>query len=329
MKKVLFGLMLVSLLLVGCGTSSAPFSNSAPMLAGSGGADETYSYDMAPMAEPAAPYEEKAYDANVSAVPVQKRMVIENADLSIVVTDPEAKMQAISAMAERMGGFVVSSNQFETYLSGGGTAPEGSMTIRVPAEKLKDALAEIKEGIVELKSENRSGQDVTQEYTDLSSRLKNLESTERQLNTIMQQAEKTEDVMLVFNQLTEIREQIELIKGQMQYYEQSAALSAISIRLIAEETLKPIEIGGWKPEGVVRDAVQALVDFLKGFFEFVVWLVIVFLPAGVMTLLAVGLTLFVLWRFVRWLWKLLFKGKAKSAPQAAPVAQEKPAETEE
>jgi hypothetical protein len=313
MKKILFGLMLVSLLLAGCGVTPMAVSESyAPMADGAGGAY---------IEEPAAAYEEEAaYDANISAVPDQKRMVIENADMSIVVVDPEAKMQAIAAMAERMGGFVVSSNLFETYLSDGGTAPEGSMTVRVPAENLKEALTEIKEGIVELKTETRSGQDVTQEYTDLSSRLKNLESTERQLTTIMELAEKTEDVMLVFNQLTQIREQIEVIKGQMQYYEQSAALSAISIRLIAEETVKPIEIGGWKPEGVVRDAVQTLVDFLKGFFEFIVSLVIVFLPAAILVILSVGITLFVLWRFVRWLWRLLFKGKAKPAAAMAPAA---------
>ena len=318
MKKVFFGLLLVSLLLAGCGiTPNAVSESYAPMADGAGGAY---------IEEPAAAYEgEAAYDANISSVPAQKRMVIENADLSIVVVDPETKMQAISAMAERMGGFVVSSNLFETYLSDGNTAPEGSLTVRVPAENLKEALAEIKEGIVELKSETRSGQDVTQEYTDLSSRLKNLENTERQLNSILEQAEKTEDVMLVFNQLTEIREQIELIKGQMQYYEQSAALSAINIRLIAEETVKPIEIGGWKPEGVVRDAVQALVDFLKGFFEFVIWLVIVFLPAAILIILSVGTVLFVLWRIVRWLWRLLFKGKARAANAAAkPETEPKP-----
>ena len=323
MKKVFFGLLLVSLLLAGCSVTPMAASESYAPMAGSGGV----SFD-----EPAAAYEgeaayeeQAAYDANISSVPAQKRMVIENADLSIVVVDPETKMQAISAMAERMGGFVVSSNLFETYLSDGNTAPEGSLTIRVPAENLKEALAEIKEGIVELKSETRSGQDVTQEYTDLASRLKNLENTERQLNNILEQAEKTEDVMLVFNQLTEIREQIELIKGQMQYYEQSAALSAINIRLIAEETVKPIEIGGWKPEGVVRDAVQALVNFLKGFFEFIVWLVIVFLPAAILIILSVGTVLFVLWRIVRWLWRLLFKGKAKAANAAAkPETESKP-----
>jgi hypothetical protein len=318
MKKILFGLIVLSLLLAGCGAAASP------SLSGAGGYDME-AYAPAAPAEPAQAYEEKvAYDSTVNTVPAQKRMVIENADLSIVVVDPQSRMQAIAMMAERLGGFVVSSKIQEINISGGGKAPEGSMTIRVPAEHLNAALAEIKEEIVELRSESRSGQDVTQEYTDLSSRLTNLENTERQLTAIMEKAEETEDVLRVFNQLTQIREQIELIKGQMKYYEQSAALSAISIRLIAEKTLQPIEIGGWKPEGVVRDAVQALVDFLRGFFEFIVWLVIVFLPAAILILGSLGLAIFVLWRFVRWLWRLLFKGRAKTAaPPAAPKTEEK------
>ncbi len=322
MKKFLLSVLLLSLLLAGCGAAAVPdYARAEPNI---GGGVAEYEYPTA-VYSPSQPVESKAYDSGaVSAIPAQKRMVIENADLSIVVADPQAKMQAIAAMAERMGGFVVASNLYETRLSGGGKAPEGSITVRVPAEKLNQALQEIKEGIVELQTETRSGQDVTQEYTDLSSRLRNLENTERQLNDILQKAEKTEDVMLVFNQLTQIREQIEIVKGQMQYYEQSAALSAISIRLIAEETLQPIDIGGWKPEGVVRDAVQALVDFLQGFFEFIVWLVIVMLPAAILILSSLGLALFVLWRFVRWLWRLLFKGKTQKTAEPAAPKQETP-----
>ena len=322
MKKVIMMLMVVTVLLGACGTMGvAPQSSerySEPAFAG--GAEDGY-YEPAPVA-PAYDSEKAIASTAVENSLPQQRLVIENADMSVVVKDPQASLDAISSMAERLGGFVVSSNIYETYLGNGSKAPEGSITIRVPSENLSDALAEIKEGVVDVTSENRSGQDVTQEYTDLSSRLKNLENTERQLTLILEKAEKTEDVMLVFNQLTSIREQIEVIKGQMKYYEQSAALSAISIRLIAEETLQPIEIGGWKPEGVVRDAVQALVDFLKGFFEFVVWLVIVFLPAGVLILLVVGLALFVLWRVARWLWKRLFKNK-KPAQPASPAETQK------
>jgi hypothetical protein len=104
----------------------------------------------------------------------QNRLVIQNADLTIVVKDPAAKMQAIAAMANSMGGFVVSSNMGETYTQDGTKVPEGSIVVRIPAAKLDDALKEIKGDAVDVQSESRSGQDVTKEYTDLQSQLKNL-----------------------------------------------------------------------------------------------------------------------------------------------------------
>ncbi|MFH1906592.1 MAG: hypothetical protein ABIL11_04280, partial [Chloroflexota bacterium] len=55
--------------------------------------------------------------------------------------------------------------------------------------------------------------------------------------------------------------------------------------LIAEATIKPIEIGGWKPQGVARDAVQALIYFFQGFVNFLLWLVIFILPMLVLLLL--------------------------------------------
>ncbi|MDP2977193.1 MAG: hypothetical protein Q8N45_13410, partial [Anaerolineales bacterium] len=69
------------------------------------------------------------------------------------------------------------------------------------------------------------------------------------------------------------------------YYEQAAALSAISVTLIAEATIKPIEIGGWKPQGVARDAVQTLINFMQGFVNFLIWLVLFILPMLVLVLL--------------------------------------------
>ena len=78
---------------------------------------------------------------------------------------------------------------------------------------------------VEVRDEKVSGDDVTAEYVDLSSRLKNLEAAEEQLRDILARAEKTEDVLAVFNQLTAIRGEIEQVKGRMQYLSQSAALA--------------------------------------------------------------------------------------------------------
>lgn len=215
-------------------------------------------------------------------IPAAKRLVIRNANLSLVVVDPNQAMGDIARMAEEMGGYVVSSQLYKTTTRNGSEIPQADISLRIPAEKLTDAMNQIK-GLVknartDVLSENISGQDVTKEYTDLKSRLANLEAAEKQLQEIMNDARKTEDVLDVYENLVEVRGQIEVIKGQIQYYEESAAMSSISVRLQAEESVKPIEIGGWKPIGVAKDALQALIDAFQFIANSLIWLVIFVLP---------------------------------------------------
>jgi hypothetical protein len=178
-------------------------------------------------------------------------------------------------------------NMYQTYTQNGQTAPEGTISIRIPADKLENALSQIKADAVEVRNETRSGQDVTAAYVDLQSQLTNLEMAEADLQAIMDEAKnnpnsnttsKTQDVLAVYNQIISVRGQIESIKGQMQYYEQSSAYSLINVTLIAEETIQPIEIGGWKPEGVARDAIQSLIKFWQGFVNFLINLFLLVLP---------------------------------------------------
>lgn len=219
------------------------------------------------------------YEATIANLATE-RMVIQNVDMSIVVADPKARMDEIADMAVRMGGFVVSSNLYRsTYGPNQIEVPEGSMTIRVPSKQLDEALASIKEDVVEVTYENRSGQDVTSQYVDLQSRLKAKQEAEKNLLKIMDTATNAEDVLAIYMQVQNIQTEIESLKGQIQYYEESAALSAISIRLVAEETVKPIEIGGWKLQGTANDAVQDLILFTQGFTRFLIRFVLTILPA--------------------------------------------------
>ncbi len=230
-----------------------------------------------------------------------ERMVIRNANLSIVVKSPAEAMDQIISMAEGMGGFVVTSTLYQRRLANGTLVLEGNVTIRVPALKLNEALDQIK-GLVDnpqtdILTENISGQDVTAEYTDLKSRLRNLEDAAEQLRKIMETATKTEDVLQVLNELRSVTEQIEVLKGQIKYYEESAAMSAISVNLQAQETVAPISVGGWKPEGVARDAIQALIDAYQTIASGVIWAVLFCLPIA----LPVGLVIFFIVRgFLRW-----------------------------
>jgi hypothetical protein len=224
------------------------------------------------------------------------RVVIHSANLSIVVPEPSASIQEIADLANEMGGFVVSSNLFQTFFSEANvSADRASITIRVPSERLDEALDAIKAGATEVQSENVSGQDVTQEFTDLESRLRNLEAAEEQLLDIMSSATETEDVLQVFENLRRVSEEIEIIKGRIQYLSESARLSAISVELIPDVAAQPLDIGGWKPEGTVKDAFTALIQALRFIGEAAIWSVICIVPVA----LILGVPLFFVVRGVR------------------------------
>ncbi len=197
--------------------------------------------------------------------------------------------------------------------------PRGSITIRVPAEKLNDALKQIKAlSKEEPLTETINSQDITSEYTDLESRLRNLKDTEEQLRKIMDEAFTTEDVLKVYNQLTQVREQIEVIQGQMKYYRESAALSAISTELIAEEAVEPLSIAGWKPVGVARDALQALINALKVIVNVFIWVLIFVLPV---LALIYGILILPVVAFVRYLRKRRKASKSIISTPPPPAEQ--------
>jgi hypothetical protein len=245
-----------------------------------------------------------------------ERLVIRNANLSIVVEEPAQAMMQISRMAESMNGYVVNSNLYKTTSSSNREVPEANITIRVPAAQLNSALEQIKALVKEAEkdviTENISGQDVTSEYTDLNSRLTNLEEAEKQLREIMGSAVKTEDVLAVHQQLTYIRSEIEMIKGQMKYYRDASALSSISVSIKSQASVQPLEIAGWQPVGVARDAVQATIDTMQFLATTVIWIVLYVLPVALVIFIPLRLAWIVIRRNS--------KNRPQKLPQAPPAA---------
>lgn len=232
--------------------------------------------------------DESAFVTN-EAVAVE-RLVIRNANLTLVVEDPAFSAAQIADLAEEFNGFVVNSNVYQTTFAEGVFATQANITIRVPADRLDEALDRIKRNVVEVRSENISGQDVTQEYTDLESRLRNLEAAEEELREIMASLTKAEDVLSVYQNLRQVREEIEVIKGRMQYFEQSARLSAITIDLLPDVVSQPLQIGKWQPQGTAKNALEAMISVAQFLADVAIWLLI-FSP-----LIAIPVLLIAWWR---------------------------------
>jgi hypothetical protein len=247
-KNLIFSFVILTLVLAACATKAPPYATVAPSLAYNGASSDSAQGNVPAPAE--AFGVQKTAGGVVSTTAAQDRLVIMNADVTIVIPDPQAKMDAIMQLANSLGGFVISMNMGQTYTPTGETVPQGTISIRVPANQLDNALKQIKAGAIDVQNEDRNGQDVTAQYTDLQSQLNNLEQAERDLIAIMDEAKnnpnssttsQTQDVLAVYNQIVQVRGQIEQIKGQMQYFEQSSSYSLINVTLIAEKTIQPIQ----------------------------------------------------------------------------------------
>lgn len=292
-RKFLVLFLLLAVSLAACGASSAEYAPEAP--AASGG-DFAYSQETAAMEDVAfggSTVDTSAANqtSNVPAAQPQERLIIRTGNLSIVVTDTEPAMAQIAEMVEANGGWVVSSSLYQ-YSE---TAKIGDITVRVPSDGYNSAMEAIKGMALEVENESSSGQDVTDEYVDLSSRLANLEATADRVRTFLDESKNVEEALAVNQELSRLEGDIEVIKGRMQYLSQSASFSTISVHLTPDEASQPIEVAGWRPSGVAKDAVEALISALQGIANFLIWFVIFILPV----LLIIGVPIWLVIRFFR------------------------------
>jgi hypothetical protein len=250
------------------------------------------------------PVEKVAVMATPAPVPIaaaglglesmEERMIIWTGDISLIVKDVGESMEKVEAIAKDLGGYVVNSSSWyqEEQL-------RARLTIRVPAEEFDTAMARLKDLAIKVESRNVSTQDVTEEYTDLDARLRNLEATEKELlellTEVRERTGKAEDILAVHREVSNIRGQIEQVKGRMQYLEKMTAMATINIELIPDVLARPIVVAGWRPTGTAANAVRTLVKTLQFIVDAAIWLVIYVLP----TLVVIAIPFFILWMIWR------------------------------
>jgi hypothetical protein len=193
--------------------------------------------------------------------------------IDISVEDLEIARSTILNILENYNGSVVSS-----YESGKGNEKTVYTTLKIPVEKFDDIYNDIKNIDGEVTYASYYTDDITQEYTDLESRLRNLEETEEQLVEILDTAETVEDTLAVYEQLTSIRSQIEVLEGQIKYLDNQVDYSYITVTLTLSDVGKEITDEQWNPLGILKTAFASLVKVGKSLVSVLIWLV-VFSPA--------------------------------------------------
>jgi hypothetical protein len=225
------------------------------------------------------------------------RKVIRTGQIEILASDTRTAMDRITAMVEASGGYVASSS---VSPAGGDRQPFVSLTIRVPAEGLNNSLAAIREIADEVVSESIDSQDVTEEYVDVESRLRNLNALEIELVALLAEVREQPEadpqkLLQVFNEISNTRSQIEVLEGRRRLIDNQTALSTITVDISAPAIDDPIVEDGWQPLVTVRRAAGNLVETLQSLADAALWFVIYAVPI----LLLVGIPLWLVMRFAR------------------------------
>jgi len=266
MKKLIIGLALVVLLLVSV-SCFAPAAEPPMTFPGEEGVIP------APQVAPGSIWDWNDKGSGTTVlVTTDERMIVRNGDMSLVVEDVTQAMEAISQLAGGLNGYVVSSS-----VHGEEEEMRGWISIRVPDESFEPALAEIRELAVRVESESTNSQDVTEEYIDLEARLKNAEATEQEFLVLLDKAEDVEDILRIYESLSRIRQEIEQIKGRMQYLERTSSMSLISVYLEPEVSGKSTVPAGWNALQIFKSAARGLVITGQVLGTIAIWLLI-FIP---------------------------------------------------
>lgn len=223
------------------------------------------------------------------------KLIIKNGTLSMEVANLEDSVASITAIAESKGGYVVtseiSSNDYLPYYERSvlpyTTSRSAAITIRVPSEQFEAAMADIKNTSVEIFSERITGQDVTEEYTDLQAELRNLEAAETEFVRLLAQTDNVTEILQVQREITSIRGQIDVKKGRIKYLAESARLSSITVSLTETPEDAPIVEDEWSLGDTIKDATRDLVSFVQDAATSTVYAVIFYGPLAIVILLLV------------------------------------------
>ena len=253
MKKLIIGLALVALLLVPVSCGVAPEEEGAPP---GGEAPEEGNEEYRPESLPSD----------------EERMIVRTGEMSMVVEDVTQACDDIARLAVGYDGYTVSSQ-----IWGEDEDIRGQISIRVPAEKFELALTELRNLAVRVESESTRSEDITEEYVDLQSRLNNAEATEQQYLALLEKTEDVDDILKIYERLSWVRQEIEQIKGRMQYLERTTSMSLIEVSLEPEVTVKPLVRVGWNALEVLKSAARGLVVAGQVLGTLAIWLLI-FIP---------------------------------------------------
>lgn len=232
-----------------------------------------------------------------SAIP--DHQVVRTASIQLFSNNPGETANRVEQVTEQFGGFIVSSN-----VSGSERNEQSAnVELRVPEPKLDDARKALRALGTRVERESTMARDVTRDYVDQQSDLRNLRQEEQQYLAILKKATQVKDITQVTEKVSDVRGQIEKLEAESRYLAEQVQMADIALQVLPE--VKATSGIGWHPWNGARLAMRSALD---GLADYVDGMVSVVLHVPVVLLWAVTLALLIkiAWLLIRVMGRALF-----------------------
>jgi len=308
---------LALLLIVACAPSATPAPTAAPPFS-QAPASASSRAPVPTAAPPAAPAPASSAASSVSSGTSAniigagaQRKIIKNAQLQLTVESTDVALDRLTGITVDTGGYIISTRVFTEQ-----GLKAATITFAVPVDQFESALRRVRGVALKVEQENSSGQDVTDQYVDLESQVRNLEATADRIREFLKKAQTVDEALKVNQQLAQVEKDIETLKGKMNYLGDRSAFSTITAELrepkptptpppvfpTATPTPTPTPVV-WQPGATLQKAVDTqtsmFTSLVQTLTDLTIWLVIVFLPYMILF----GVIAWVVMRVRKWFTK--------------------------
>jgi polyhydroxyalkanoate synthesis regulator phasin len=221
-------------------------------------------------------------------VPEIRKMIIYTVNVSMTVKNQERACKDLVLMVNESKGYIISENISKS----GEYSKMASFTIKVPAESLTPFVDKLSQ-LGDVTSQNKSGQDVTEEFVDKSARLENMKREEKRYQELFNVAKTVDDMLKVQRELARVRGDIEALEGRLNYLQKNVAMS--TVQLTMEERMSHTPKSFWSFGETFDQAKLALKHLFKSLISCSIYFVVVFIPL----ILIVAIPIWIIIRIIK------------------------------
>jgi len=190
------------------------------------------------------------------------KKVIKTGGIEFQSENVEEDYKKINSLLPRYKAYIENENQSKSS-----NRINYSLTVRVPATFYDSLYTGLSSFGIRMDHRYSNASDVTEQYYDLKTRIKNKEALEKRYLDLLEKTTTIKDILEVERSLNEVRTDIERLQGQFNYLSQQVSFSSISLSFY--EVL-PYAYDPTQRKGFGARILSALDSGWQGFLSFLV-----------------------------------------------------------